>query len=55
MSGRTEVTAGFLPLLDSALLVIAEVQGFAAAEGIELTLVRETSWGWKAQLHGIAR
>lgn len=44
MSGRTEVTAGFLPLLDSALLVIAAVKGFAAAEGIELTLVRETSW-----------
>jgi len=38
------ITAGFLPLTDSLLLVMAHEQGFAAAEGIELTLVRETSW-----------
>ena len=38
------VTAGFMPLIDSALLVVALEQGFAAAEGIELRLVRETSW-----------
>ena len=44
MSERKEIAAGFLPLLDSALLVVAAVQGFADAEGIELTLVRETSW-----------
>lgn len=44
MSERSEIAAGFLPLLDSALLVAAAVQGFAEAEGIELTLVRETSW-----------
>src|SRR3954467_175003 len=36
--------AGFMPLLDSALLVVAKEQGLAEAEGIELTLVRETSW-----------
>ncbi|GAA4117351.1 CmpA/NrtA family ABC transporter substrate-binding protein [Aminobacter aganoensis] len=41
---RFEISAGFLPLLDSALLVAAREKGFAAAEGIELTLVRETSW-----------
>jgi NitT/TauT family transport system ATP-binding protein len=33
-----------MPLLDSAVLVAAAEFGFAAAEGIELTLVRETSW-----------
>ncbi|MEO5325098.1 CmpA/NrtA family ABC transporter substrate-binding protein [Mesorhizobium sp. CC13] len=41
---RFEISAGFLPLLDSALLVASREKGFAAAEGIELTLVRETSW-----------
>lgn len=39
-----EVVAGFMPLLDSAILVAAREQGFAAAEGIDLTLVRESSW-----------
>lgn len=38
------VTAGFLPLLDSALLVAAYEKGFARAEGIDLVLVRENSW-----------
>jgi len=38
------ITAGFLPLLDSLLLVIARERGLAAAQGIDLTLVRETSW-----------
>ncbi|KQX42437.1 nitrate transporter [Devosia sp. Root436] len=40
----THLTAGFLPLLDSALLVLAHEKGFAATEGLELHLVRETSW-----------
>lgn len=44
MSARHRVTAGFLPLLDSALLVAAREKGFDAAEGIELVLVREHSW-----------
>jgi len=39
-----EVVAGFMPLLDSAVLVAAREKGFAAAEGVDLTLVRETSW-----------
>lgn len=39
-----EIVAGFMPLLDSAILVAAKEKGFAFAEGLELTLVRETSW-----------
>jgi two-component system, oxyanion-binding sensor len=35
---------GFIPLLDCASLVVAAERGFAAEEGLELTLVRETSW-----------
>jgi ABC-type nitrate/sulfonate/bicarbonate transport system substrate-binding protein len=38
------ITAGFLPLLDSALLVAAREKGFAKEEGVELVLVRENSW-----------
>lgn len=44
MSGRQQINAGFLPLLDSALLVAAQELGFASNEGIELQLVRENSW-----------
>jgi NitT/TauT family transport system ATP-binding protein len=35
---------GFMPLLDCATLVVAAERGFAADEGLELALVRETSW-----------
>ncbi|MDZ5698294.1 CmpA/NrtA family ABC transporter substrate-binding protein [Chelativorans sp. M5D2P16] len=42
--GAHHITAGFLPLLDSAVLVTAREKGFAAEEGIELTLSREISW-----------
>jgi ABC-type nitrate/sulfonate/bicarbonate transport system substrate-binding protein len=38
------LTAGFLPLLDSVLLVLAREKGFAEDEGLDLHLVRETSW-----------
>lgn len=38
------VVIGFVPLVDAALLVIAREEGFAAAEGIDLILVRENSW-----------
>jgi len=38
------VVAAFVPLVDCAVLVAAREQGFAAAEGLELTLVREPSW-----------
>jgi NitT/TauT family transport system ATP-binding protein len=39
-----QITAGIMPLLDSALLVAAKEKGFANGEGIDLALVRETSW-----------
>lgn len=38
------VTVGFVPLIDAALLIVAREEGFAAAEGIDLALVREVSW-----------
>lgn len=44
MTDRDHIAAGFLPLLDSAILVAAEEKGFARTEGIVLSLVRETSW-----------
>lgn len=44
MSEPHRITAGFLPLLDSALLVAARERGFAEEEGVELVLVRENSW-----------
>ena len=40
----TRIAAAFVPLTDSAVLVAAARLGFAAAEGIELELVREPSW-----------
>ena len=41
---KHKITAGFLPLTDSAILIAAQAQGFAAAEDIDLRLLRETSW-----------
>jgi two-component system, oxyanion-binding sensor len=38
------VTAGFMPLLDCALLVVAHEKGFARQQGLRLRLVREVSW-----------
>jgi two-component system, oxyanion-binding sensor len=38
------VSAAFMPLTDSAILVAAAALGFAEDEGIALTLTRETSW-----------
>jgi NitT/TauT family transport system ATP-binding protein len=38
------IRAGFIPLLDAAILIIAKIRGFAEEEGIELTLIREASW-----------
>jgi NitT/TauT family transport system ATP-binding protein len=35
---------GFMPLIDSALIVAAKDEGFAEAEGLDLELVREVSW-----------
>ncbi|MDX8497792.1 CmpA/NrtA family ABC transporter substrate-binding protein [Mesorhizobium sp. VK4C] len=44
MTAGHQITAGFMPLFDSAVLVAAGEAGFAAREGIELKLHRETSW-----------
>lgn len=44
MSSEHRIDAGFMPLLDSAVLVAAYEIGFAAREGIDLVLHRETSW-----------
>ncbi len=41
---RARVEVGFVPLVDAAPLIIAREMGFAAEEGVELTLVREPSW-----------
>ena len=38
------VLAAFVPLVDCAVLVAAREQGFAAAEDVDLQLVREPSW-----------
>lgn len=38
------IRAGFIPLIDSAILVAAAEQGYAREEGIDLRLVREVSW-----------
>ena len=35
---------GFLPLVDAALPILARELGFAEQEGIDLELVRDTSW-----------
>lgn len=43
MSDLTTVV-GFIPLMDCAPLAVAVEKGFAAEEGLDLRLVRETSW-----------
>jgi two-component system, oxyanion-binding sensor len=35
---------GFIPLIDAAALIVAVGKGYAAAEGLNITLVREVSW-----------
>ncbi len=40
----TPISIAFLPLTDSAVLVAAKELGFAAEAGLDLTLVRSTSW-----------
>src|SRR3569833_585868 len=39
-----QVVAGFMPLLDSVLLVVAREMGLARSEGLDLVLMRESSW-----------
>src|SRR4051812_29144492 len=38
------VCIGFIPLVDAAALIVAVDKGFTAAEGLDVTLVREVSW-----------
>ena len=40
----TTLSAGFIPLTDSAPLIIAQEMGYAAEEGIALDLKRAPSW-----------
>lgn len=40
----TPLAIAFLPLTDSAILVAAKEQGFAEAQGLDLTLMRDVSW-----------
>ena len=40
----TSLQIGFIPLIDAAALIVAVDKGFAAAEGLDVTLVREVSW-----------
>jgi ABC-type nitrate/sulfonate/bicarbonate transport system substrate-binding protein len=44
MTDATRLTLGFIPLVDCAVVAAAHDKGFAAAEGLALTLVREKSW-----------
>jgi NitT/TauT family transport system ATP-binding protein len=43
MSGE-KLRIGFIPLADAAPLLVAVDKGFAAAEGLDVELVREVSW-----------
>lgn len=39
-----KVTVGFIPLTDSAPLIIAKEEGFFEQQGLDVTLIREVSW-----------
>lgn len=43
-SSLHKVRAAFMPLLDAAPLIVAARLGFAAKEGVDIALERETSW-----------
>jgi NitT/TauT family transport system ATP-binding protein len=43
MSGD-KLRIGFIPLADAAALIVAVDKGFAAAEGLDVELIREVSW-----------
>jgi two-component system, oxyanion-binding sensor len=40
----SELTIGFLPLVDACLPILAREHGFAEAEGLSLRLVKDMSW-----------
>jgi ABC-type nitrate/sulfonate/bicarbonate transport system substrate-binding protein len=41
---RVAVSLGFMPLTDCAPLIVAQQEGYFAAEGLEVSLSREASW-----------
>ena len=41
---QEKLRIGFIPLVDAAALVVAVDHGFAAAQGLDIDLVREVSW-----------
>jgi two-component system, oxyanion-binding sensor len=44
MSPDRKIKIGFIPLADAATLFVALDKGYAAAEGLDVELVREVSW-----------
>ncbi len=43
-AGRVAVSLGFMPLTDAAPLIVAQQEGYFAAEGLDVSLSREASW-----------
>ena len=43
-AGDVRLRVGFIPLADAAATIVAVDKGFAAAEGLDIELVREVSW-----------
>ncbi|MEM1018972.1 MAG: CmpA/NrtA family ABC transporter substrate-binding protein [Sphingomonadales bacterium] len=41
---KTELSLGFIPLVDCSILVAAHEKGFASAEGLSLALHKERNW-----------
>src|SRR6185503_15404215 len=41
---KDRLRIGFIPLCDATALIVAVDKGFAAAEGLDVELVREVSW-----------
>jgi NitT/TauT family transport system ATP-binding protein len=41
---ESRLRIGYIPLVDAAALIVAVDHGFAAAEGLDVDLVREVSW-----------
>ena len=38
------IDIGFMPLVDASVIIAAHEIGFARDEGLELNLIRESSW-----------
>ena len=52
MTADHQIVAGFMPLLDSAILVAAKEKGFADAEGIDLVAGARDVVGQHPRPHG---